>query len=310
MENTMSTSWEGIIPPLVTPFKPNGDIDFNSLERVVNHLVNASVDGLFVLGSTGEVAYLTDQQRIKIISFVAERAEGLPVFAGCIDLTANRVAERGLAALDAGANALVVTAPIYARNDISETADHFRMIAERVNAPILAYDIPVRVHSKLDAAMLIQLGEEAVIAGVKDSSGDDVSFRRLVMMNRDAGNPLSIFTGHEIVTDGMLLLGADGIVPGLGNVDPRGYVELWRLAKQKEWNAVLKVQDRLARLFEIVFQSPTKSNDAAGVGAFKVAMQYLGLIDHAKMAPPVSDLNESSKKKIRKILCDTELLTE
>src|SRR5699024_7786298 len=93
---------------------------------------------------------------------------------------------------------------------------HFRAIAEATNLPLYAYDIPVCVNVKLPVDMLMRLAADGVIAGVKDSSGDDVAFRWLCQANEDAGHPLRIFTGHEVVVDGAYLSGADGSVPGLG----------------------------------------------------------------------------------------------
>src|SRR5699024_8176538 len=124
-----------------------------------------------------------------------------------------RVAAQARAVVGAGADAVVVTAPLYTLNDTTEIAAHFRHIAGAVRAPVFAYDIPVRAGVKLEARMLVHLGSDGVIAGVKDSSGDDVGFRRLVAANAAAGSPLALFTGHETVVDGMLLLGADGVVP-------------------------------------------------------------------------------------------------
>ena len=76
--------------------------------------------------------------------------------------------------------------------------------------------------------MLVRLGTDGVIKGVKDSSGDDVAFRWLCLENEDAGHPLQVFTGHEVVVDGAYMSGAAGSVPGLANLDPYSSVEQWR----------------------------------------------------------------------------------
>ena len=108
----------------------------------------------------------------------------------------------------------------YAIGNAAETETHFRTIHAAVDKPIFAYDVPVRTHFKLPTDLLVRLGRDGVIAGVKDSSGDDVSFRQLLLAAKDIPN-FDIFTGHEVVVDGALLGGAQGVVPGLGNVDPR-----------------------------------------------------------------------------------------
>ncbi|SMO32918.1 dihydrodipicolinate synthase family protein [Propioniciclava tarda] len=303
------TEFRGIIPPVLTPFTPSGELDLPSLDRLVDHLVDAGVDGLFALGSSGQVAYLTDAQRGTVVRRIVARTAGrVPVVVGTADLTAPRVIEQGRAAVAAGASGIVVTAPLYAINDAAEIGRHFRMIAAGVGAPVLAYDVPVRVHTKLGVGMLLELARDGVIVSVKDSSGDDVAFRRLVAANADAGRPMTLLSGHELMLDGMFLLGGDGGVPGLANVDPAGYVRLWRAAQAGDWVAARAEQDRLARLFDIVFVPQGRSGDAGGIGAFKAALALLGVIDSASMPAPLEGLSASDVDAIGAILREVGLL--
>ena len=303
------TEFRGIIPPVLTPFTPSGELDLPSLDRLVDHLVDAGVDGLFALGSSGQVAYLTDAQRGTVVQRIVARTAGrVPVVVGTADLTAPRVIEQGRAAVAAGASGIVVTAPLYAINDAAEIGRHFRMIAAGVGAPVLAYDVPVRVHTKLGVGMLLELARDGVIVSVKDSSGDDVAFRRLVAANADAGRPMTLLSGHELMLDGMFLLGGDGGVPGLANVDPAGYVRLWRAAQAGDWVAARAEQDRLARLFDIVFVPQGRSGDAGGIGAFKAALALQGVIESAAMPAPLDGLAASDVDAIGAILREVGLL--
>ncbi|MFE7504686.1 dihydrodipicolinate synthase family protein [Promicromonospora sp. NPDC057488] len=295
-------TFRGIVPPILTPLTPDGEVDTASLERLTRHLVAAGVHGVFVLGSTGEVAYLTDAQREQVVRTVVRAVDGrVPVMAGAIDLTTARVAGQARALAAAGADAVVATVPVYAINDYPEIERHLRTVAAAVDVPLFAYDVPVRVRTKLPVDLLVRLGREGVLAGVKDSSGDDVAFRRLVLANAAAGSPLALFTGHELVVDGMLLLGADGVVPGLANVDAAAYVRLWDLAQAGKWEDARDEQDRIAALFEIVFQAAGRSGDAAGVGAFKVAVQRQGLIDTDTLAYPLEALDGEVAGRIEQI---------
>lgn len=299
----------GVVPPVVTPLLPDGSIDVASLEHLVEYLISSGVSGLFALGSSGETAYFTDDQRVEILTVIARANAGrLPIIAGAIELTSARVIETARRLIAAGADTIVTTAPLYAINSPSETAAHFRAVAAGIDAPLWAYDVPVRVHSKLSADLLVQLGTEGVIEGVKDSSGDDVGFRRLIAANAAAGSPLRLFTGHEVVVDAMALAGADGVVPGLANVEAAGYVRLWDAAGQGDWDTARAEQERLNRLFEIVFQTSGLSPDAAGVGAFKTAMVARGIIAQATMAFPVQPLPDEAVERIRAILESMDLL--
>lgn len=304
-----SPAFTGVIPPVATPLLPDHSVDHASLERLVDYLVGAGVSGLFALGSTGETAYLTDDQRVDVLRTIVKRADGrVPVIAGAIELTAARTAALAQRLVEAGADAIVITAPLYTLNSQAEIADHFRTVAAAIDAPLWAYDVPVRVHSKLSLDLLIQLGTEGVIHGVKDSSGDDVGFRRLLAANEAAGRPLQLLTGHEMVVDAMLLAGADGVVPGFANVEAEGYVRLFDAARRGDWDAARTEQERINRLFEIVFQPAGLSGDATGVGAFKAAMHARGIIDHATMAATVQSLDDDAVQKVRAIIAELEPL--
>ena len=303
--------FEGIYPPLVTPLTADRQIDFESLKRVVDNLINGGMDGLFVLGSTAEMAYFTDAQRQAIVECIVEHNAGrLPVLVGCMDLTQARVIEQAKAMSSYAIDGIVVTAPFYALNSASEIADHFRLVKAAVGElPVFAYDIPVRIGGvKLSPEMLVQLGREGVVRGVKDSSGNDVAFRRLVMLNEEAGHPLACFTGHECVNDGMLLLGADGQVPGYANVDPRRYTAMAKAAKAGDWAEARRIQDEICRGFEIVYVAQGRGGDNGGVGAFKVAMQQLGIIDCAVQSAPMPEFTPEDQAAIREILVGVGLL--
>jgi 4-hydroxy-tetrahydrodipicolinate synthase len=310
LENLVTThNFAGVVPPVVTPYTEDGEFDLPSFERLLESQLAAGVHGLFILGSSGEVAFLTDAQRRLILGEAVRIAAGrVPVFAGVNDMSGNRVIDQIRIAEDAGVDALVVTAPFYILPSTAEVEAHFRNLAAATSLPIFAYDVPVRVHRKLDHELLVRLGLDGVIVGVKDSSGDDVAFRRLVAANRAAGSPLVLFTGHEVVVDGALMAGADGVVPGLGNVDPGGYVRLYDAAVAGEWETVRLEQNKLAELFEIVFQPTSVSGEAAGLGAFKTALQLLGVIETNVMSRPIPRLAGETVDRIRGIVENAGLL--
>ena len=302
-------SFSGIIPPIVTPINIDRTVNHDGLKALVEHLIAAGVNGIFALGSSGQVAYLSDEERLAVIkTIVATTAGRVPVIAGAMDLSVHSVIRSAQAFVEAGADAIVITPPLYTINDENEVADHFRAVARSISVPIFAYDIPVRAHKKLSASLLVQLGKEGVIVGVKDSSGDDVSFRRLIAMNKDAGKPLTLLTGHEVVVDAMGLAGADGAVPGLANVDAASYVRLWKAIEARDFETAVKEQEFINSLFEIVFCPKGRSGDATGIGAFKVAMAARGLLRSATNTAPIQDLDAPTVAAIEQIVRDLGLV--
>ena len=304
-----NVSFNGVVPPVVTPDTPDHQLDVVSFERSINRLIEAGVDGLFFLGSSGEVVFATDERRDQIVREAVRIVDHrVPVFVGIIDTETERVLEHGRRALALGADALVATAPFYALGGPADVEEHFRILHQELDAPLFAYDIPVCVHTKLPWKMLARLGAEGVLAGVKDSSGDDVSFRYLVQENEKNGHPLTLLTGHEIVVDGALLSGADGSVPGLANVEPEGYVRMWKAAQEGNWAEVKREQDRLNEISHIFDVTSGVQGYGAGVGAFKCALNLMGIFDSDQMPRPVKPLDGQNREAIKQVLIANGLL--
>lgn len=308
------TPLSGMVPPLITPLTAEGDIDGASLVRLISHQLEAGADGIFVLGTSGEAALLTDDQRRLVLeAAVAEVGGQVPVLTGVIDTSTARSAAHVVAARKAGADAVVATAPFYAATHPAEIERHFRRLADCAEGlPVYAYNIPSRVNgTSLPAALLVRLGAEGVLAGVKDSSGRDAGLRRVVLAREAAGlSDFAVLTGSELTVDSALAFGVDGVVPGLGNVDPAGYVRLLEAARAGDWDAARSEQNRLFRLFDITGAGDASrmSGGSSALGAFKAALQLLGVIDCASTAYPSVPLDDDERARVRSGLVAAQLL--
>ncbi|WP_369356420.1 dihydrodipicolinate synthase family protein [Streptomyces sp. cg2] len=308
----------GVIPPVCTPLDPHGEVDTASLARLVRRLLDAGVHGLFALGSTGEAAYLTDRQRATALETVVTAAAGrAPVLAGVIDTTTARVLEHARTATALGADALVATAPFYVRTHPREIAAHFRRLRTATGMPLIAYDIPVSVPGRLSPALVRALAEDGTLAGLKDSSGDDGALRRLLVglggrtARRTGPAPaFAVLSGSELTADSALLAGVDGIVPGLGNVDPAGYVRLHDAARAGDWPRAAAEQERLVALFDLTDTGPEAEmgRGSSALGGFKAALRLLGVIAHRDTAAPQIPLSEESVAEVGRRLTEAGLL--
>jgi 4-hydroxy-tetrahydrodipicolinate synthase len=270
----------GVVPPVCTPLDARGEVDTASLTRLVGQ-----VDGL------------------ALETVVTATAGRVPVLAGVIDTTTPRVVQHARIASELGADALVATAPFYTRTHPKEIAGHFRRLRADVDLPLFAYDIPVAVHAKLSAALVRELAEDGTLAGLKDSSGDEGGLRRLVVelggREGRARGPVphfSVLTGSELTVDAALLAGADGVVPGLGNVDPAGYVRLYDAARAGDWTLAAREQERLIELFAMVDAGPEHEmgRSSSALGSFKEALRLLGVVDHGATVFPQLPLSAGS----------------
>jgi 4-hydroxy-tetrahydrodipicolinate synthase len=251
-----------------------------------------------VLGTSGEGTFLTDEQRQTVLETVVSEVSGqVPVLAGAIDTSTARAGAHIAAALKAGVDAVVATAPFYAATHPAEIERHYERLASVAGeTPLYAYDIPSRIAgTKLPSSLVIGLGKRGVLAGVKDSSGQETSLRRLVLDRRDAGlDGFAIMTGSEVTVDSALSFGVDGVVPGLGNVDPAGYVRIFDAVAAGDRAVARDEQDRLFRLFEIVEVADRSrmGNSSGALGAFKTALYLLGVIACPLTAYPSIPLDE------------------
>jgi 4-hydroxy-tetrahydrodipicolinate synthase len=224
------------------------------------------------------------------------------VVAGALDTGTARVIDHAQAAAKRGAAAVVSTGPFYVAPHPDEVVRHFELLSKAVDVPVIAYDIPSATHTRLPRVAVEALATTGTIAGLKDSSGDLTAFRQILVATADSD--LVVFTGSETVTDLALQLGAHGQVPGLGNVDPDGYVRLGKLAAAGDWAGAAVEQRRLLRLFAIVDVADRSriGFTAGALGAFKAAQYLRGVIATPRCADPLLPLVDTEIDAIRAIL--------
>lgn len=292
----------GVVPPLCTPLTPERELDVPSLERLTGFLLDAGVHGLFVTGSTGEVAYLPDDVRYHALEVVAGVAAGqVPVLAGIVDTATPRVIAHAHAAKAHGAHALVATAPFYAPTAPSEFRTHYRAIRAAADLPLVAYDIPASVHAKLPAPIVAELAGEGTLDAVKDSSGDLDGLRSVLESVTAPG--FRVFTGSETMADVAMFLGSHGLVPGLGNVDPHGYLRLYEATRRGDWTAAAAEQRRLRELFRMITVGGDRIGPyASAIGAFKYALVARGVLAHGTTSLPMAPVNASEQAAVREFL--------
>jgi 4-hydroxy-tetrahydrodipicolinate synthase len=299
----------GIVPPVATPFTEAGEVDVPSLERLIAFLLDGGVHGLFMLGSTSETAILTNRQKATVLEVaVAAAGRRVPILAGVIETATGRVIELAREAKRIGVDGLIVTAPFYIRPSQEEVVAHFRAIRAAVELPILAYDIPSAVQTKLARPTLVRLAEEGLIVGLKDSSGDTDNFRGVLLDTRRFPG-FAAFTGSELLVDLAMLMGAAGSVPGLGNVDPAGYVRIYDAVRAGDLDTARREQERLYRLFSIVTPGLDRMGfTASALGGFKTALVLRGVIATNVMGAPMPRYDGREIAAVRRILQETDLL--
>lgn len=220
----MSQKLGGIIPPIVTPFDEEGEIDEDALRREIRYHLESGVHGISVAGSTGEGNALSLEEHSHVYDVAVEEAGGsVPVVAGVIATSAREAASKAERARKAGADYVMATPPHYMTPTDDGLVEYFRVVGERGQLPILIYDVidHVDVTDALAARMVEEVPE---LYGIKQSGGD---FHGLSNMLATVGDDLQILTALDDLLYPSFQIGARGAIAGVNAIYPRLSVELW-----------------------------------------------------------------------------------
>jgi 4-hydroxy-tetrahydrodipicolinate synthase len=293
-------SFRGIIPPLITPLTADGDVDVPSLKRLTRYTVDGGVDGLWVLGATGQFHTLTERQRDIVTDTVIGEVNGnVPVLIGCIDTSPERCIERAKRAKAAGADAIFATTPIYDKVTQVEVFAHFRRIHERVDIPMLAYDASYATQTPMEIDTVVQFAQEGTLVGIKDSA-DFADFPHLLAQLHHLPD-FAVLTGHTCLADAAFLLGAAGCVPTLGNLIPSTYAKIRSAAEKGDWASARKFQSEAVKLHNVqrCWQPASISIVAKSLGLCKTALKLLGVIACSNPGLPYPSPTPEQEERVR-----------
>jgi len=261
---------EGIIPALILPVNEKGKINFILLEEQVAYLILAGVNGLFINGTTGEGAWLTTDEKVEVFKVVKEISEG-KVFlcAACIQPSTKMVINEIKAFEKLEPDYIVAVTPYYYSVSQNVIIEHFKKIAQYSSIPLIIYNIPQCTHNKIELSTVLRLAQGENIAGVKDSSGDFISFTRGVYTS--VPESFSWIQGEDYLDGPAFNCGANGIVTGLGNVFIEPYIQMYKEAKKGNATKVNEIQIKINELYEIIQVSGGKV-----IPAIKTGVALLG----------------------------------
>jgi 4-hydroxy-tetrahydrodipicolinate synthase len=284
-------SWDvalrGVIPPMISPLNEAGQVDAEAVGRLADYILAGGCSGLFVLGGTGEGAWLSSSQRDGIVRAAVRAAAGrAPVLVGLMLPGTAPARDAALQALDAGADALVVGSPYYFGVDAASQQRHVEAILAATPLPVLLYNIPQCTHIPLAREAVAALATEPRILGVKDSWGDLPYFQSLLTLKQRRPS-FRVLQGHEHAAMASLLLGADGLIPGLGNVAPRVMVDLVRAGHAGD---VQTCQRLHAQIVELAGMYTNK----AGLPGLYAACAVLGLARNIPAEPWIAPTDEDT----------------
>ena len=270
------THLTGAITALVTPFDEKGDVDFAALERFVDFQIDGGIDGLLVLGTTGESATMTDAEDVEVVRTVVERVAGrVPVIGGAGSNATAESMRKSKMLQEAGVDGLLLITPYYNKSNEEGIYRHFSYVLDRVDVPCLLYNVPSRTGCILSEANVARLSKHANAWGIKEASGDIAYATKIA---RYVGDDFTLWSGNDDMIAPLLSLGASGVISVWSNVAPQtvhNLVAYWHDGNpQKAREIQLANLDLIHALFCEVNPIPVK-----------YALAEMGLLDENYRLP-------------------------
>jgi 4-hydroxy-tetrahydrodipicolinate synthase len=292
---------EGVISALAMPMFEDGRIDSASLEKQLVYLTSSGIRGLFLGGTTGEGAYLSTAEKLEVFRTARRIApRDTLLCAACIQPSTRQVVEEMRAFAALAPDYIVAVTPYYLAVSQTAIAEHFRILARESPAPLIMYNIPQNTHNPMALETIMELSGVANIAGIKDSSGDFISFTRGVLGG--FVEPFTWIQGEDLLDGPSYLIGAKAVVSGLSNVCVTPYIEINAAAASGDVQGVRDGQKAINELFKVVSVTGGK-----GIPSIKAAMELLGR-GRCNMRLPGMTLGGDELAKVREVLAAQGLL--
>lgn len=265
----------GVVVPIVTPINSDETVDEEGLKNLVQYILEGGVHGIFVMGTTGEFPRFTIDEWRRAVAIVSETIAGkIPLYVGVSDTSTQKVIQRIEMAEDYDVSAVVITPPFYyPLSDQNEIILFYRKAAEACDIPVIVYNIPSLNPTHIHQDTWKELFKIPGIYGLKDSSGDIDDMRFLTSCARDFEN-ISVFVGDESLYADGLLMGADGVVPSLGNVAPRLCVSLYDACIAKDMQ---EISELFAAVKDLGALNSIAPSSLGAVAWKKKALELMGI---------------------------------
>lgn len=281
---------------LVTPFD-DGGVNEPVLRELVQFHHRQGTDALVVCGSTGEAATMSDAEQRRAVEVVVDENGGrLPVIAGCGGSDTARVARLAANAREAGADAVLLSAPPYNKPTQRGLVEHFRSVIDTAGLPAILYNVPSRAGVNILPATIAELAGDEWVIGVKEASGD---ISQIADLARLTGDRLAIWSGNDDQVVPLLALGGSGVISVLGNVAPRDVSQMVHRFLDGDVGGARSLQLRYLPLIRALFAEPNPI-------PVKTAVEWLGF-DVGPLRLPLTPADAGARERLIEALREAGL---
>ena len=264
---------------IVTPFNEDGSIDFQSLDKTIDFLLEGGINYLVTLGTTGEAPTIDYEEKVELINFTYEKVNGrVPIVIGVGGNNTKTVVKDLVRIPLEKATAVLSVSPYYNKPSQEGIYQHYKMIAENSPKPILLYNVTARTGRNLEAVTTIRLANEVEnIGGIKEAGGN---FRQITEILRRVPEDFLVTSGDDDLIIEQMALGMDGVISVAGNAFPQEMSQLVNHCLNNNFKEAKVINDKMIDAYDLMFME----NNPAGIKAF---MNEKGLVKNITRLPVV-----------------------
>lgn len=299
MKQVLNIPLTGIIPPLVTPLLDNETLDTDGLEHLIEHVISGGVNGVFILGTTGEFASLSYKLRNEMIERTCKLVkERVPVMVGITDSAFSESINLAKSAASNGAATVVLAPPYYYASGQPELLQYLKRIMIQMPLPLFIYNMPVHTKVIFEPKTVKSAAEIPGIIGLKDSSANLVYLNQIRFLMRDR-NDFTFMVGPEELLSEFVLMGGHGGVCGGANMFPKLYVQLYNASLSHDFNKIIPLQQTVMQISTSIYS--VGHYGSSYLKGLKCALSIMG-ISNDFLAEPFHKFKEPEREKVRQML--------
>ncbi len=286
----------GSCTAMVTPYH-NGVIDFDKMAELIEIQYESGSSAILICGTTGESPTQTIEEHEQLIDFSIKKAnKRMKVIASIGSNDTNTAHELAVSSKESGADATLMITPYYNKTSQLGLVKHFTYVADRVDIPMIVYNVPSRTSIGIAAETFVELAKHPNINGVKESSGDISLMSRIFKM---CGDELNVWSGNDDNTLPMLAMGAKGVISVAANIIPQAMSDICKYGLAGDYTKAREIHNKYADLFHYLF---IETNPMP----VKTAMNLMGM-DAGDLRLPLCEMAPANIELLKKSLLDVGL---
>ena len=279
--------FKGTGTALVSPFKDDQTVDVDALIKIIQHQLNAGIDALIVLGTTGESPVINPDERKKIISLVVEEVNRkIPVIVGTGSNDTKKVVENNKLAEEINADGLLIVNPYYNKGTQDSLVEHYKYISDRTKLPIILYNVPSRTSMNLLPETVIRIHNECKnVVAVKEASGNISQIAHLISIKPET---LSVLSGNDDQTLAIMASGGDGVISVFSNPYPAEMKKITSAILNNKLKEAQLLNNKYLAMMNALFIETSPS-------PVKYVMSKLGLCENILRLPLVKTTRKAEE---------------